>query len=190
MTTTDERNISIGSSIIAHLQKRVSVTVAMLSPSRHSGQGGIGVGGSEEIEAESNITAYEKQRNRRKRELHDEVERALLASGFAEVAKLRSLFTGEVGVEGGGGESRRRTKEPRKRSPRARENVDLRRSSWNVANVDALSKTPPAPLTKSTKVHRHIHLLELHVCMVQQTCKWTYVHMFFIMFAPVIVQAA
>ena len=68
----------------------------MLSSSRHGCQGGVAVENRNHEEEDLGITPYEQQRNRRKRELHDKVERALLSSGFQEATKLRPLFTGEV----------------------------------------------------------------------------------------------
>ena len=60
----------------------------MLSPSRHGRQGGIAAEDTLHEEEDLGITAYEQQRNLRKRELYDEVERALLSSGFLEATKL------------------------------------------------------------------------------------------------------
>jgi hypothetical protein len=63
--------------------------VTMLSPSRHGIQGGVA--GKEGVEPEkpSEITSYEVERNRRKKVLHDEVQRALKDSGFNYVTQLR-----------------------------------------------------------------------------------------------------
>jgi hypothetical protein len=120
-----------------------------------------------------------KSGNRRKKELHDEVERALRRSGFGEAAQLRPLFIGEIGVEGAARNSSGRGSGPRKRSSRACENVDLRRSTRTVAKVDTVSETTPAPSTTSTKVRQYVYLPEVvYVCMVKRTCNWTCVSLF------------
>ena len=71
----------------------------MPSPSRHGRQGGVFAEDALEDEDNCGITAYKKDRNQRKKQLHEEVQRALLSSGYPEVAKLRPLFNGELRVD-------------------------------------------------------------------------------------------
>ena len=114
--------------------------VVMTCVSRHDVQGGEV---EQEDEHPQEITAYEHQRNIRRKALHDEVERALVDSGFGEAAKLRALFPGESAEkEGVGGTKRKVT--PAHRSCLSRQgDVQLRRSTRNVRKEDANKKTSP-----------------------------------------------
>jgi hypothetical protein len=90
----------------------------MILPSRHGGQGGIHLQDPPQPDGTSAITPYEEERNRRKRALYDEVQRALLKSGFPKAAQLRSLFTSEVrDQEGSVGKRRDYLRAHRKRRP-------------------------------------------------------------------------
>ena len=115
--------------------------VRMNAASRHSRQGG---NAEEGIVQAKEITPYEEQRNRRKKALHDEVQRALVDSGFGEAAQLRPLFSGELAATEGsaGGTNRKQARAHRDNLPR-QENFQLRRSARTVAKENAkLEKSP------------------------------------------------
>ena len=77
----------------------------MNSSSRHSRQRGDAR--AHNLESEGEITAYKEQQNRRRKALHDEVQKALLDSGFGEAVELRPLFTGELSDKEAIGETSR-----------------------------------------------------------------------------------
>ena len=68
----------------------------MVLPSRHGAQGGMV---SNDIEEAPSITPYEEHHNWRKKELHDEVQRPLLKSGFTKAVHLCEIFIEEVNGE-------------------------------------------------------------------------------------------
>ena len=90
--------------------------VRMNTASRHSRQGGDAEEGI--VQAEE-ITPYEEQRNRKKKALHDEVQRVLVDSGFGEAAQLRPLFSGELADREGsvGGMNRKQSRAHRDNLP-------------------------------------------------------------------------
>jgi hypothetical protein len=69
--------------------------MTMAVHSRHSSPGLADVV-YKETNAHLEPNAYEVERDRRKQELHDRVQLALMHSGFAEAANLRPAFTGET----------------------------------------------------------------------------------------------
>lgn len=107
----------------------------------------------EDDEHPQDITAYEEQRNIRRKALHDEVERALVDSSFGEVAKLRPLFPGELAkTERIGGTKRKVTRAHRSSVSRQGE-VQWRRSAHNVQKEDANKET--SPISKPCKKGVH-----------------------------------
>jgi hypothetical protein len=135
---------------------RVSVWVTMLSPSRHGGRGGVA--GEEGVKPEkpSEITPYEVERNRRKKVLHDEVQRALKDSRFNDAAQLRSLFTREETEKEAGAEKRCNVSRVEGRPIPGDSVVKLRRSARTVRKVNTSKVSSPVCCTKSTRVREHI----------------------------------
>ena len=80
----------------------------MNSPSRHGRQGGFTEADGVQPEVAAEIIPYKEQRNRRKKALHDEVQTALLDSGFEEAAELCSLFTKDLSDKEAVGEKHRK----------------------------------------------------------------------------------
>jgi hypothetical protein len=131
---------------------RVSSRTIMHSPSRHGRQGGVVAENTPDGQGSCDITAYEELRNRRKRELHEEVQRALLISGYPEAANLRNLFSGEVRPETPCG-----TKGAKESSRRRRSNLrdvagELRRSARNIGKTETTNLKTPAQRTSKKKV--------------------------------------
>jgi hypothetical protein len=140
------------------LRTRVSEPVTMGSPSRHACQGGAQLVNPVEPEEASSINPYEELRNRRKKELHDEVERALLESGFTEAARLRLLFSGEVREEEGSAEKTLPQSRQRRRSPWGGLAGELRRSSRLVVMRKTTTETPEVHYRNKTKVRQDFRL--------------------------------
>jgi hypothetical protein len=117
----------------------------MISPSRHGGQGGIHLQDPPQLDDASAITPYEEEHNRRKRALYDEVQKALLKSGFLEAAQLRSLFIGEVCDQEGSVGKRRDLLRAHCKRHLPEEDRELRRSARNVGKVTVTAEAQ-APL--------------------------------------------
>ena len=99
------------------------------------------------------ITPYEVLRNRRSKALHDEVQRALVDSGFGEAAELRPLFSGELAErEGSGGATKCKETRARRDIPPRQEDLQVRRSARNVAKENADPERSPILTTRKEKV--------------------------------------
>ena len=104
----------------------------MNSVLRHGRQGGTAEEETRHLEE-----AYEVQRNRRKKLLHDEVQKALIDSGFGEAAELRPLFTERLTAKEGVEDRTRNVKTANRKSLTREEDVQLRRSARNFTKADA-----------------------------------------------------
>ena len=124
----------------------------MPPPSRHGRQGGVVAENTVDKQGSCVITAYEELRNRRKREIHDEVQRALLISGYPEASKLRNLFSGEVEVETPCGSKSAKESSRRRRSNLRDVAGELRRSACNIGKTETTNRKTPAHRTRKTKV--------------------------------------
>jgi hypothetical protein len=77
----------------------MSLTFRMMAaPSRHASPSDSH-GAYKHINTEPTPNEYEVERDQRKKALHDRVQLALVASGFADAATLRAAFSGERTVE-------------------------------------------------------------------------------------------
>ena len=108
----------------------------MKSGLRHSRQGGDAEAETVHTEGASEITKYEEEHNRRKKALHDEVQKSLLESGFGEAADLRPLFTGEFAEVQGVGDTTPNVSHVHWKSLHCAEDVQLRRSTRNITKGD------------------------------------------------------
>ena len=113
----------------------------MFSPSRHRCQGGIDAGDTLEEGENLGITPYEQERNRRKKQLHDQVQRALRSSGFAEAAELQSCFSGDVRKEKHGDTLITKESRQRHRNSLGDGGKEVRRSARNVENTKKTTTT-------------------------------------------------
>ena len=130
--------------------------------SRHSRPGGDV---EEDDEHLQDITAYEEQRNLRRKALHDEVERALVDSGFGEAAQLRPLFPGELAKKERIGGTKRKVNLVHRSSVSRQREVQLRRSVRNVQKEDANKETSPISRPHKKRVHDTMKLAFLWFCM-------------------------
>jgi hypothetical protein len=144
---------------------RVSLQVTMRSPSRHGRQGGVILEESEKPKEAASITLYEEQRNRRKKELHDEVHRALRNSGFADAAELRVLFTGEVSEEKDGGPKACKESRVQRRRQAPHGATELSRSARNVGKVEAIEDTTAASGNRKARISKYGEPHFRHMCM-------------------------
>ena len=130
----------------------------MLSPSRHERQDGVDADKTVHAEEDLRITPYEEQRNLRKRELHAEVERALLSSGFSEAAKLRPLFSGEVQEATASGTKIRKNCSRRRRTLVRDVATEVRRSARNVDKTKTARTTGDIDSKRHTRVSERVAL--------------------------------
>ena len=131
--------------------RRVS-EVRMNCALRHSRQGGDGV---EETAQPEPLTPYEEVRNIRRKALHDEVERALIDSGFGDAAKLRPLFTRKFAEKEGIGETSRKLSRTHRRILSRQGEVHLRRSARNVGKVNTNIESSPIFKHRNKQVSFH-----------------------------------
>lgn len=137
----------------------------MLSPSRHGRQGGVDAEDKVQDGENCGIMPYEQERNRRKRQLHDEVQYALLSSGFAEAAELRSIFSGEVRKEREGDTKIGKESCRRHRNSLGDGATEVCRSTRNVDNTKMTSKTIAVQRTRKPYVSEYVGLTTSSVCM-------------------------
>ena len=124
----------------------------MSSPSRHGHQGGYVAEDTLDVQEGCGLSAYEKLRNRRKKELHDEVQRALIVSGYHEAAELCNIFSGEVRLETPCGTKSAKESSRRQRSNQRDVAGELRRSARNLGKMEKTNRTTVDHRTSKTKV--------------------------------------
>ena len=137
----------------------------MFSPSRHARQGGVDAEDKLQEGENLGITPYEQERNRRKKQLHDEVQRALRSSGFAQAAELRSLFSGDVRKERNGDRRIDRESRQQHRNCLEDEGKEVRRSARNVDNTKKETKTVAVQHPNKPRVSENVgfcNMLCLH----------------------------
>jgi hypothetical protein len=110
----------------------------------------------EEVDGVAQPNAYELQREKRKKALHDSVQLALIQSGFEDAAQLRSAFPGE-GSSGTAPAAPPSTARQKRNTRHAGGGEQPRRSARNVRKE--LSAAPPISTTtiRETEVCRHAH---------------------------------
>ena len=137
----------------------------MFSQSRHGRQGGVDAEDTLQEGENLGITPYEQERNRRKKQLHDEVKRALRSSGFAEAAELRSLFSGDVRKERDG--DTRIVKESRQRHRNSLRDggKEVRRSARNIDNTKKTTTTIAVQRPNKPKVSGNVGLRMNMLCL-------------------------
>ena len=96
------------------------------------------------------ITPYEAQRNIRRKALQDEVEKALVDSGFGDVAKLRPLFTAQLAGGEGIGKTKRNVTGANRSIISEEGDGKLRRSARNVLKLNGTTELPSIS-SQSTK---------------------------------------
>jgi hypothetical protein len=109
----------------------------------------------EEVDGVAQPNAYELQREKRKKALHDSVQLALIQSGFEDAAQLRSAFPGEG--SSGTAPAAPSTARQKRNTRHAGGGEQPRRSARNVRKE--LSAAPPISTTtiRETEVCRHAH---------------------------------
>ena len=123
--------------------------VRMKFPSRHSRRGAQCEEDNDKLEE---ITPYEAQRNIRRKALHDEVERALVDSGFGDAAKICPLFTRQLARGEGIGETKWKVTGAHWSRISQEGDVKLRRSARNIGKVNANTEFPPISSQSNKRV--------------------------------------
>ena len=141
----------------------------MKSASRNSRQGGDAEEENLHIEGASEITKYEEERNRRKKELHDEVQKSLLELGFGEATDLRPLFTREFADEQGVKDTTPIVSRAHRKSLPREEDVQLHKSTRNVTKGDANTDTIPI-VREQHKWVRHTYGTPISSKCTHSTC--------------------
>ena len=133
----------------------------MLSPSRHGRQGGVDTDDRLQEGENLGITPYEQERNWRKKQLHDKVQRALRSSGFAKAAELRPLFSGEVQKERDGDTKIVKESRKRHRNSLGDGGKEVRRSACNIDNTKKTSETIAVQWPRKPKVSENVGLCNM-----------------------------
>ena len=115
--------------------------------SRHSRQGAQC---EDDDDIPEEITPYKAQCNIRRKALHDKVEKALVDSGFADAAKLRLLFTGQLAGGEGIGKTKRKVTGANRSIISEEGDGKLRRSTRNVVKLNGTTELPSIS-SQSTK---------------------------------------
>ena len=137
----------------------------MPSLSRHGRQGGVVVEDTVDDEDNCDITVYEEQRNWRKRELHDEVQHALLSSGYLEATKLWPIFNGQVCHKTACGTKSGKESNQRQRTSLRDGATELHKSARNVGKTETTRKTTLVHCTSKPRISEDVTLTFSCVCM-------------------------
>lgn len=134
----------------------------MKCASRHTRRG---ADGEEDDKKPAEITAYEVACNIRRKALHDEVQKALVDSGFGEAAKVRALFPGVSTATEVIGVTNHKATTARRRSITGERDVQVRRSARNVRQENSNTEKNPTSRQLNKRVRDTIC-----VCFLVNAC--------------------